>query len=64
MNISVQLWRKRLFSPIFHEVNCTEIMKLLVYYDNHITPFFRMEIKPEVPCRKILRNVKELLKSH
>jgi hypothetical protein len=24
----------------------------------------RWEVKPEVPCRKILRRVKELLKSH
>jgi hypothetical protein len=28
------------------------------------TSSFRWEVKPEVPCRKILRHVKELLKSH
>jgi hypothetical protein len=28
------------------------------------TPFFGWKVKPEVPCRKILRRVKELLKSH
>jgi hypothetical protein len=25
------------------------------------TPFFGWEVKPEAPCRKILRHVKELL---
>jgi hypothetical protein len=28
------------------------------------TPSFGWEVKPEVPCRKILRHVKDLLKSH
>jgi hypothetical protein len=28
------------------------------------TTSFGREVKPEVPCRKILRHVKELLKSH
>jgi hypothetical protein len=28
------------------------------------TPSFRWEVKPEVLCRKILRHVKDLLKSH
>jgi hypothetical protein len=28
------------------------------------TPSFGWEVKPEVPCRNILRHVKELLKSH
>jgi hypothetical protein len=28
------------------------------------TPFFGWEVKPEVPCRKILRLVQDLLKSH
>jgi hypothetical protein len=28
------------------------------------TPSFRWEVKPEVPCRKILRHIKDLLKSH
>jgi hypothetical protein len=28
------------------------------------TPLFQWEVKPEVPCRKILRHVKEILKSH
>jgi hypothetical protein len=28
------------------------------------TPSFGWEVKPDVPCRKILRHVKELLKSH
>jgi hypothetical protein len=28
------------------------------------TPSFGLEVKPEVPCRKILRHVKDLLKSH
>jgi hypothetical protein len=28
------------------------------------TPSFRWKVKPEVPCCKILRHVKELLKSH
>jgi hypothetical protein len=28
------------------------------------TPSFGREVKPEVPCRKILRHVKDLLKSH
>jgi hypothetical protein len=28
------------------------------------TPSFRWDVNPEVPCRKILRHVKELLKSH
>jgi hypothetical protein len=28
------------------------------------TPSFGWEEKPEVPCRKMLRHVKELLKSH
>jgi hypothetical protein len=28
------------------------------------TPSFGWEVKPEVPCRKIIRHVKELLKSH
>jgi hypothetical protein len=28
------------------------------------TPYFGWEVKPEVPCRKILRHVKDLLKSH
>jgi hypothetical protein len=28
------------------------------------TPSFGSEVKPEVTCRKILRHVKELLKSH
>jgi hypothetical protein len=27
-------------------------------------PSFGWEVKPEVPCRKILRHVKDLLKSH
>jgi hypothetical protein len=27
-------------------------------------PSFSWEVKPEVPCRKILQNVKDLLKSH
>jgi hypothetical protein len=27
------------------------------------TPSFRWEVKPEVPCPKILRHVKDLLKS-
>jgi hypothetical protein len=27
------------------------------------TPSFGWEVKPEVPCRKILRRVKDLLKS-
>jgi hypothetical protein len=27
------------------------------------TPSFGWEIKPEIPCRKILRHVKDLLKS-
>jgi hypothetical protein len=26
------------------------------------TPFFGWEVKPEVPCRKILQHIKELLK--
>jgi hypothetical protein len=30
----------------------------------HSTPSFRWEVKPEVPCCKILRHVKDLLKSH
>jgi hypothetical protein len=30
----------------------------------HSTFTFGWEVKPEVPCRKILRHVKELLKSH
>jgi hypothetical protein len=30
----------------------------------HSTHFFRWEVKPEVPCRKILWHVKDLLKSH
>jgi hypothetical protein len=29
-----------------------------------ITPSFGWEVKPEVPCRKILRHVKHLWKSH
>jgi hypothetical protein len=29
-----------------------------------ITPRFGWEIKPEIPCRKMLRHVKDLLKSH
>jgi hypothetical protein len=29
-----------------------------------ITPSFGWEVKPKVPCRKILRRVKDLLKSH
>jgi hypothetical protein len=28
------------------------------------TPSFGWEVKPEVPCRKILRHVKNRLKSH
>jgi hypothetical protein len=28
------------------------------------TPSFGWEVKPEVPCRKILWHVKDLLKSH
>jgi hypothetical protein len=28
------------------------------------TASFRWEVKPEVPCRKILRHVKDLFKSH
>jgi hypothetical protein len=28
------------------------------------TPSFGWEVKPEVPCPKILRHVKDLLKSH
>jgi hypothetical protein len=28
------------------------------------TPSFGWEVKPEIPCRKILRHVKDLLKSH
>jgi hypothetical protein len=28
------------------------------------TPSFGWEVKPEVPCRKILRHVKDLLKAH
>jgi hypothetical protein len=28
------------------------------------TPFFGWEAKPEVPCRKVLRHVKDLFKSH
>jgi hypothetical protein len=28
------------------------------------TPFFGWEVKREVPCRKILRHVKNLLKPH
>jgi hypothetical protein len=28
------------------------------------TPSFRWEVKPEVPCHKILWHVKDLLKSH
>jgi hypothetical protein len=28
------------------------------------TSSFGWEVKPKVPCRKILRHVKELLKSH
>jgi hypothetical protein len=28
------------------------------------TPSFGWEVKPEVPCRKILRHVKDILKSH
>jgi hypothetical protein len=28
------------------------------------TPFFGWEVKPEVPCCKILQHVKDLLKSH
>jgi hypothetical protein len=28
------------------------------------TPSLQWEVKPEVPCRKILRCVKDLLKSH
>jgi hypothetical protein len=28
------------------------------------TPSFGWEVKPEAPCRKILRHVKDLLKSH
>jgi hypothetical protein len=28
------------------------------------TPSFGWKVKPEVPCRKILRHVKNLLKSH
>jgi hypothetical protein len=27
-------------------------------------PSFGWEVKPEVPCRKILRHVKDLMKSH
>jgi hypothetical protein len=30
----------------------------------HSTPSFRWEVKPEVPCHKILQHVKDLLKSH
>jgi hypothetical protein len=28
------------------------------------TPSFEWEVKPEVPCRKILRHVKDLFKFH
>jgi hypothetical protein len=28
------------------------------------TPFFEWEVKPEVPCRKSLRHVKDVLKLH
>jgi hypothetical protein len=28
------------------------------------TPSFGWEVKPEIPCRKILLQVKDLLKSH
>jgi hypothetical protein len=28
------------------------------------TPSFGGEVKPEVPCRKILRHVKDLMKHH
>jgi hypothetical protein len=28
------------------------------------TPSFGWEVKPEIPCRKILRHVKDVLKSH
>jgi hypothetical protein len=28
------------------------------------TPFFEWEVKPEVPCRKSLRHVKDVLKPH
>jgi hypothetical protein len=27
----------------------------------HSTPSFRLEVKPEVPCHKILRHAKDLL---
>jgi hypothetical protein len=30
----------------------------------HSTPSFGWEVKLEVPCRKILRHVKDFLKSH
>jgi hypothetical protein len=30
----------------------------------HIIPSFGWEVKPDVQCRKILRRVKDLLKSH
>jgi hypothetical protein len=29
-----------------------------------ITPSFRWEVKPDVPCPKILWHIKDLLKSH
>jgi hypothetical protein len=28
------------------------------------TPFFGWEVKPEIPCRKTLRHINDLLKSH
>jgi hypothetical protein len=31
---------------------------------NSSTPSCGWEVKPEVPCRKTLRHIKELLKSH
>jgi hypothetical protein len=30
----------------------------------HSTPSFGWEVKPEVPCRKVLRHFKGLFKSH
>jgi hypothetical protein len=52
---------------VFKDMTLHKITKFYTHWFivcPNIVPFFGWEVKPEVPCRKILRHVKDLLKSH
>jgi hypothetical protein len=50
--------------PYVADSNPAKVMGFLRAIQIGSTPSFGWEVKPGVPCRKISRHVKDLLKSH